>query len=117
MTFSTFFRRFGWTQRTLLLGALVISTLASPPARAFDEGTECTSSEDCEDGLYCNGSENCVNGYCEDAVDPCVTGQTCNEESDLCVGGAPNPGVTLHTHFGGESPCGFTEATLLYDNG
>ena len=45
-------------------------------------GTPCP-----DDGQYCNGAEECDGaGVCDHAGDPCQAGETCDEDTDTCVG-------------------------------
>ncbi|MEM7585221.1 MAG: hypothetical protein AAF560_17660 [Acidobacteriota bacterium] len=65
-----------------------------------NEGTDmCDNVADdsnCDDGLFCNGAETCdpVND-CQAGTNPCAPGQTCNEASDICVGGGVQPQIWM----------------------
>ena len=48
----------------------------------------------CDDGLFCNGSETCDAGQgCEAGGLPCGPQESCDEETDACVGDNNPPGV------------------------
>ncbi|NOY90804.1 MAG: hypothetical protein GXP55_06290 [Deltaproteobacteria bacterium] len=57
-----------------------------------DADAGCSLDEDCDDGLYCNGPERCApddptadTRGCAPAPDACLEGQTCDEDTDLCL--------------------------------
>jgi hypothetical protein len=94
---------FDWLRRAVLAGALLSPLAYGIPAfSGSDDYSGCSSSEDCDDGVFCNGAENCLDGACTEGVPACEEGQVCNEEADLCLGVAPNPGLTPEIEAAGD---------------
>ncbi len=58
-----------------------------------NEGTDScdnvANNANCDDGAFCNGAETCDPALdCQAGTPPCGGGQTCNEQDDICEGGA-----------------------------
>jgi hypothetical protein len=47
-------------------------------------GGGCTVDADCDNGLYCDGAEICNAGSCEAGTSPCSSGESCNENDNIC---------------------------------
>ena len=67
----------------LCVGLVMLTTGCPGPTP-----TPCTENAECDDGFFCNGDETCVEGFCQSGTNPCAADATCDEDNDICVGGA-----------------------------